>query len=402
MAVKVPISASDLETLHSAVAATQTIKAIGCLGMSTAIFQITGSFTATVTFQGSADGGTTYVNLEAVNATNGTKSATATTTGDYWVNCAGFSHVGTIVTWTSGTSVTVKARALPIPPGLMTADIDASGSTLTVAGEYAEDAAHTSGDTGMFILGVRNDSAATTLTNTDGDYSPIAVDSAGQIQNAELAAPVAAGDTMTNPTTAPVVAFLAGYDGPSTQWRRIATSRGDGGSIASGSGAPIAAQLHVRNGVNTYGPIGAPTDTLTTSTGLISIPHLYNGTTSDLQRANLDVALLASASRTTTQTSSDIVNYNHRGIQVILDMTTVGTGSVTVTIDGKAKVGTYYNLLTGAAVTTNSTNVYRIYPGLTAAANLVANDVLPRTFRIVVTANNANAAVYSVDYALVV
>lgn len=84
-------------------------------------------------------------------------------------------------------------------------------------------------------------------------------------------------------------------------------------------------------------------------------------------------------------------------------MTTVGTGSVTLDIQGKDPVsGKYYSILTGAAVTTNSTNVYKIHPGLTAAANAVANDMLPRTYRVVVTANNANSATYSVGAMLVV
>jgi hypothetical protein len=135
------------------------------------------------------------------------------------------------------------------------------------------------------------------------------------------------------------------------------------------------------------------------ATGLAAEPGmLYNGSTFDRQRGNIDnITVLASAARTTTQTQADQTNYNHRGIIVVLDMTTVGTGSVTLEIDGKDPVsGKYYALLTGAAVTTNSTNVYRVYPGLTAAANATANDVLPRTWRIKVTANNANSATYSV------
>lgn len=111
----------------------------------------------------------------------------------------------------------------------------------------------------------------------------------------------------------------------------------------------------------------------------------------------VEKSILTSASRTTTQTGADNENVFHRGIVVILDMTTVGTGSVTLEIDGKDPVsGKYYAILTGAAVVTNSTNIYKVYPGLTAAANVAANDLLPKTWRIVVTANNANAATYSV------
>lgn len=114
-----------------------------------------------------------------------------------------------------------------------------------------------------------------------------------------------------------------------------------------------------------------------------------------------DVTLLASAARTTTQTSADLINPGSAGIRVVLDMTVVGTGSVTVAINAKdVASGKYVALLTGAAVITNSTNVYKVYPGLTAVANAVASDVVPRTFQIVVTANNANPATYSVGYSL--
>jgi len=46
---------------------------------------------------------------------------------------------------------------------------------------YAEDSAHSSTDPGAFVLGVRNDSNAV-LTSADGDYSPIATDSAGRVK----------------------------------------------------------------------------------------------------------------------------------------------------------------------------------------------------------------------------
>lgn len=113
--------------------------------------------------------------------------------------------------------------------------------------------------------------------------------------------------------------------------------------------------------------------------------------------------LLDSGARTTTQTLADQQNTVGDGVlNVVLDMTTVGTGSVTLTIDGKdIASGKYYNILTGAAVATNSTNVYKVGRGLTASANAVVNDVVPAYWRVKVTANNANSATYSVGYSLV-
>jgi len=46
---------------------------------------------------------------------------------------------------------------------------------------YDEDSAHSSGSPGAFVLGVRNDSN-TALTSADGDYSPMATDSAGRLK----------------------------------------------------------------------------------------------------------------------------------------------------------------------------------------------------------------------------
>ena len=45
----------------------------------------------------------------------------------------------------------------------------------------AEDGAHTSGDTGVMVLCVRNDTHTTALSGTDGDYTPCATDSTGKI-----------------------------------------------------------------------------------------------------------------------------------------------------------------------------------------------------------------------------
>ena len=50
-----------------------------------------------------------------------------------------------------------------------------------VAGaEYAEDAEHTSADTGNFVLGVRNDTLAA-LGGTDGDYVPFQMNASGAL-----------------------------------------------------------------------------------------------------------------------------------------------------------------------------------------------------------------------------
>lgn len=54
-------------------------------------------------------------------------------------------------------------------------------SSLPVTYDYAEDSAHVSGDVGVFVMGVRNDNFGTTFSGTNGDYTPIAVDGTGKV-----------------------------------------------------------------------------------------------------------------------------------------------------------------------------------------------------------------------------
>lgn len=120
---------------------------------------------------------------------------------------------------------------------------------------------------------------------------------------------------------------------------------------------------------------------------------------------NIDVSALTSLARTATTTVADQTNHNHRGIIVTLDATVNAgsAGSITLSINGKDVLsGKYYLMLAGVAVTTVGTSQYTIYPGLTTAANVTANGILPRTFQIVVTANNGNPVTYSVGYTLIV
>lgn len=104
-------------------------------------------------------------------------------------------------------------------------------------------------------------------------------------------------------------------------------------------------------------------------------------------------ALAIPAGSTTTVVGPDLVNnHGHRGITVTLSTTAIGTGSVTVVIEGKDRAsGTYWTILSGAAVITNTVNRYWVFPGATVTANVSANDTLPEIYRVRLVANNANA-----------
>ncbi len=117
---------------------------------------------------------------------------------------------------------------------------------------------------------------------------------------------------------------------------------------------------------------------------------------------NTNSTLLTCAGCTTTQTIADQTNLGQRGVKVVVDMTVVGTGSITCTVHGKDSASSaYYALLTGLAITTNTTNVYTIYPGITATANQSTSDILPRTWRVQCVANNANATTYTIGASVI-
>jgi hypothetical protein len=112
---------------------------------------------------------------------------------------------------------------------------------------------------------------------------------------------------------------------------------------------------------------------------------------------------LASAARTATNNSADLKNNVGRGCHAIIDMTAItATGGVTFKIQGlDARSGKYYDLIESASIATVSTVVLKLFPGLTAAANLVVNDVLPQDFRVVATHGNGVSMTYSVSIALI-
>jgi hypothetical protein len=110
------------------------------------------------------------------------------------------------------------------------------------------------------------------------------------------------------------------------------------------------------------------------------------------------VTVLASAVRAATNNSEDLCNDYFRGVEVVIDMTAVpGVDTVTFTIQGKDPAsGKYFTILATAALSAQATTVLRVYPGLTAAANATANDVLPRAWRVLATHSAGSNFTYSV------
>jgi hypothetical protein len=267
---------------------------------------------------------------------------------------------------------------------------DASGNVIGIA--KAEDVAHADGDVGFMALGVRKDTAAA-LAGADGDYIPLIVDASGRLHVAlsalqkddtdKLAVSVYGKATAAGDTPLPAHAFrglyVAQYDESLVQ----------ADAVSNTSRIPVGAD---------GGRIFYPT-----------FANLFNGTSWDRQRGNVETTLLASAARTATTNSADQVNYNHRGLILFVDVTArAGTTTLTPSLQVKEPVGSNYITVWTAAAAINSadtTIAYLFYPsGLTDAANLYTEAVdlvLSRTWRLVMTHSDGSSITYSASCAMI-
>lgn len=110
----------------------------------------------------------------------------------------------------------------------------------------------------------------------------------------------------------------------------------------------------------------------------------------------------ASAARTASPDTVELEVAGYRALHMVIDCTAAtGSPSVVFTIAGIDRVsGKAYTLLASAAITGTGTTVLRVGPGLTAAGNLVANDVVPPVIRITPVHTGSDSITYSVGIAL--
>ena len=107
--------------------------------------------------------------------------------------------------------------------------------------------------------------------------------------------------------------------------------------------------------------------------------------------------VLASAARTATVNAEIPTEAYSGAIFVIKATVDPGTASITPHIEGyDPTTGSWYTILTGAAIASVSTVVLRVVPGATIAANLVANDYLPDRIRFRMAVADAESMTYQV------
>lgn len=154
--------------------------------------------------------------------------------------------------------------------------------------------------------------------------------------------------------------------------------------------------------------VRTPADGDTIIDGLVvnALGRAYNGATLDLVRNNVEAVALASAARTATVNTADLINHNARGVMIMLDVSAAsGTGGLTIRIQGKTAAGTYVSLHAApTAVTTVTQQLYTLYPGTSSTGGAMAqtvSQILPRTWRIQVVHGDGSSYTYSVSYSLI-
>lgn len=114
--------------------------------------------------------------------------------------------------------------------------------------------------------------------------------------------------------------------------------------------------------------------------------------------------VLASAARTATATSETMGNNGGCNLIVTLVATALANSpSITLGVQGYDPAsGSWYTIVTSAAVTTASPTTKQVFVGsaLAASTNVAANVPLPDKWRVVVTHSNSDSITYSVGATL--
>ena len=146
-----------------------------------------------------------YVQLRSANGSTAPATSTTLTIGyvEMTSQASGAVTIANIAPQSQNTAlpVTMTNTSMAVS-GTVTANLGTGGTAATSLGK-AEDAVAASGDTGVFVLGVRNDTLAGGVTSGTGDYSQVSVDTSGILMTAGAprALKIRQATTITSSTT---------------------------------------------------------------------------------------------------------------------------------------------------------------------------------------------------------
>ncbi len=156
--------------------------------------------------------------------------------------------------------------------------------------------------------------------------------------------------------------------------------------------------------------VGPPPDNSSSSNpGLFVVSHSlqYDETNFDRVRGNTEITVLATAARTASTNSADLINYNARGVIITLDVTTDPAGGETLQLLVQykdAESSAYEIILDDGANATPGRRTVIVYPGTAGSANDVTSTTgypLPRIWRVRIVHSAGGTWNYSVGASLI-
>lgn len=215
------------------------------------------------------------------------------------------------------------------------------------------------------------------------------------------------GDTITSIGQPLFPGILAGYNGVDFDPLRDSPDNADG--IVLLSGGQVGSVLRVLSETAGFNGTGWDrirsaadnADALTPATlGILRVlaeQAQFNGATFDRARTNLDNILLQTLTAASANgNSADQLNVSGRGVKIATNVTAISGAAATLTVSIQVKdpvSGSYFTVLTGAGITTVSTQLLTLYPGIAVTANVSASDVLTRTWRVLFTITGTTPSV---------
>lgn len=290
---------------------------------------------------------------------------------------------------------TESAGIATVTPGVGTAEVQ----TITV------DAGG-----GTFTITWNGQTTAALAYNVSAADMETALDNLSNIADGDVEVTGGPGDAGgTTPYTLTWLARLGNVAAPTTN---PASLTGGAGTAVVATGTPGTGPTNEVQTVTVFGDGG--TFTLTWS-GQTTSALAYNVSAADMQTALRALSNIGADEVTVTggpgsptggvYTVTFVSGLGGTDVaQMTSDVSSLTlAASVVPKIQGKDPVSnSWYDLLVGTAMTAAGQQVLKVYPGLPATANVSANDVLPRTYRAVVTASDTTPVTYSVGVQLVV
>lgn len=395
-------------TMQNAATATANGTSLNTANQAMAVLDVQGTFVGTITIRATIDG-TNYFTVSTTSLNTETRANTITAPGQYSLRVAGYRNIiAQITTYTSG-SITVYGRAvsggsthhtsaITNTPTVLQGGVDQTSAfknyTLQVAatatgnGTFADVTGYSALTLTCLITGTA------TITFEGSNDSTFPANATAQLIGRTSQS---TGNALSTQSATGVVFINVS----AVRYVRARISAYTSGTVD----VTGVAELGAINWYPTTAGYGASDALPATSSlqGVGSYNLLYNGSTWDRARNNQYVQLIASGARTSTTSSSQLTNFNFRGISVNLSITVAsGTGGLQIAIQGYDQSSASYKTLHTLATAITATGLYvvQMYPSIdnvNSAITQTISQALPAQYRVQVIHGDASSYTYSLS-----